>query len=282
MRCAALCLRYRRCMSFNFNAITGDCQLNDSTQQINPTSLQYAVHFSYFERSDQGLIQQEITAHTSLSTSTETPFEASSSSPIDTQSPVVTCPQDTYSYTTDVNVSVSVTWIGWPRATDDADGILGVICQDDAMTTVVSGDEYKAGNTTVTCQASDAAGNAGNCAFLISIVGSWCGQSSGSWLQIDMGRLVKLYGLIVQGRALSLFYVSSFYMSYSNDGLEWTDAKTEDNVKRKFVSGSADGDAMVPVQTASQVMICSRFIRVIPKGYTTGGMCLRLELVGCV
>ena len=55
---------------------------------------------------------------------------------------------------------------------DTVEGLLpDVLCEDGEGNAVVSGGRFAAGETVVSCSAADSVGNAGNCSFIITIVG---------------------------------------------------------------------------------------------------------------
>ena len=53
--------------------------------------------------------------------------------------------------------------------------------------------------------------------------GSWCGTGLNTYIQADLGRIDDIYAIIVQGHQGGTQYVAHFYLSYSNDGVTWTD-----------------------------------------------------------
>ncbi|XP_071804422.1 uncharacterized protein [Asterias amurensis] len=92
---------------------------------------------------------------------------------IDINGPTVTCPSDE-SFTnvaSGVN-NAQIVWSASPSASDIVDGAIGanaITCEDGNSMTVMSGDRYKIGITTVTCTASDSAMNQGSCQFDITV-----------------------------------------------------------------------------------------------------------------
>ena len=81
----------------------------------------------------------------------------------DTQAPVVTCPANMAFNRDSGQLSrANVTWTA--TANDNCGGAVGVIC------TPVSGSTFPVGATTVTCSASDAAGNTGTCTFQVAVL----------------------------------------------------------------------------------------------------------------
>lgn len=86
----------------------------------------------------------------------------------DTQPPTITCPQNitfvaaaTCPVTNSMPVNFTVT------ATDNCPGVT-VICRNQNGVVVTSGQPFPVGTTTVTCTATDAAGNTATCSFTVS------------------------------------------------------------------------------------------------------------------
>ncbi|XP_022087623.1 hyalin-like, partial [Acanthaster planci] len=92
---------------------------------------------------------------------------------IDIEAPEVTCPNSVPSMSTDVGLSTAVvTWSPLPSATDNMDVFdsSNITCKDDGGNLVESNGTYALGPTTVTCNATDMAGNQGFCNFSITII----------------------------------------------------------------------------------------------------------------
>ena len=89
------------------------------------------------------------------------------------------CPRDVFGFTNDSNTPAMVQWYAYYEyayyayAYDNEDGSYHqVTCMDDAEgITVQSDDFFKVGTTNVTCTAWDAAGNPGQCTFLVTVTG---------------------------------------------------------------------------------------------------------------
>ena len=81
----------------------------------------------------------------------------------DMEEPSLNCLDVTIGTDPGLNFSSMVTIM--PNATDNVDGIVSVTC------THTSDDEFPFGETNVTCQASDAAGNIGYCNFVVTVTG---------------------------------------------------------------------------------------------------------------
>ncbi|XP_038064974.1 hyalin-like [Patiria miniata] len=92
----------------------------------------------------------------------------------DDELPEVSCPSNVPHKETDIGMAFAVVpWSPMPNATDNVDGVLypsNITCVDDISNTVSSNDTYGVGTTTVTCSASDTAGNQGFCQFNITVI----------------------------------------------------------------------------------------------------------------
>ena len=82
----------------------------------------------------------------------------------DTEKPSLNCPDKTIG--TDLGQSFSSMVTFMPNATDNVDGIVSVNC------THTSADIFPLGETNVTCEASDAAGNTVYCSFVVTVTGT--------------------------------------------------------------------------------------------------------------
>ena len=91
---------------------------------------------------------------------------------VDTEGPRVDCPEDVFGLTNDNNARTSVQWSDGDAYDNEDDSFYQVTCRDDDEGRVVkSGDLFKVGTNTVTCTASDAAGNPGQCTFGVTVTG---------------------------------------------------------------------------------------------------------------
>ncbi|XP_033642906.1 uncharacterized protein LOC117302993 isoform X2 [Asterias rubens] len=90
---------------------------------------------------------------------------------IDNEAPTFTCPT---ALSMNVNHGTAVSTVTWSlsaRDTVDGDVTTYVVCKDDKMgNTVMSGDTYAVGLTTVTCKVNDTALNEGTCQFNINVI----------------------------------------------------------------------------------------------------------------
>merc|ERR1712159_49811 len=74
-------------------------------------------------------------------------------------------------------------------------------------------------------------------------------------------------------------YVSSYSLSYSNNGQSWNVFKV--NLKKKIFMANKDGDIDVLVKNKLPNGIVARFLRINVNTYSSEAPCLRLELYGC-
>ena len=81
----------------------------------------------------------------------------------DTEEPSLNCSDVTSG--TDFGLSSSLSVTINPNATDNVDDMVSVNCSH------TSDDIFSFGKTNVTCEATDAAGNIGNCSFVVTVTG---------------------------------------------------------------------------------------------------------------
>ncbi|XP_059894891.1 adipocyte enhancer-binding protein 1 isoform X2 [Gadus macrocephalus] len=110
--------------------------------------------------------------------------------------------------------------------------------------------------------------------------GAWCADSEDTshWFQLDARKEVEFTGVITQGRNsdTSEDFVSSFYVSFSNDTRDWT--VLHDGYAEWLFYGNVDKDT--PVLARFDVPVVSRYIRILPQSWN-GSLCLRSEVLAC-
>ncbi|XP_031566626.1 uncharacterized protein LOC116301675 [Actinia tenebrosa] len=96
------------------------------------------------------------------------------------------------------------------------------------------------------------------------------------WLQVDFEEPVKITKITTQGREKGNQYMTSYWLSYSEDG-EYFEAY---RVKEKIVifKGNHDGTSENPQELKNQVY--ARYVRIHPKAWK-GHISLRVEFYGC-
>ncbi|XP_071802621.1 hyalin-like [Asterias amurensis] len=89
----------------------------------------------------------------------------------DNESPNVTCPMNVSTVVDSGSSAATILWVPTPSAVDNIDTIdpASIICVDNYGSIVMSGDQYPANLTTVTCQVNDTQQNEGSCSFTIAV-----------------------------------------------------------------------------------------------------------------
>ncbi|XP_073488988.1 LOW QUALITY PROTEIN: SCO-spondin-like [Aquarana catesbeiana] len=100
-------------------------------------------------------------------------------------------------------------------------------------------------------------------------------------LQIDLQEPRNLTGIAVQGGGSFDFYVSSFSVQFSDDGIHWsnyTERSSDTESDTKVFRGNFDGST--PVARSFDVTVSARYVRILPHHYHSR-IFLRVELLGC-
>ncbi|XP_032821520.1 neuropilin-2-like isoform X2 [Petromyzon marinus] len=112
-------------------------------------------------------------------------------------------------------------------------------------------------------------------------------KGTGHWLQVDLGQVVALSGLVVQGAkgplassADARLFVRKFRLEYSgDDGHSWAP------ITRDGASGTSkqfDGNSNWDMPEVRRFpVVTARYVRLYPERWGAGGGGLRLELLGC-
>ncbi|XP_072028746.1 uncharacterized protein [Amphiura filiformis] len=119
--------------------------------------------------------------------------------------------------------------------------------------------------------------------------GSWIAQynDADQWIQVDLGVLTRVTGVLTQGRPSNLNerfsggasccpqWVENFKVQYSNDGTNWPFVQSANN--QTFV-GNTDQNTVVTNLFSTPVE--ARFIRILPTAWHEH-ISFRFEVVGC-
>ncbi|KAM5145444.1 coagulation factor VIII [Mantella aurantiaca] len=111
-------------------------------------------------------------------------------------------------------------------------------------------------------------------------INAWRPQADtpGEWFQVDLGRDMKVTGVMIQGaRSFTAMYITEFFLSFSSDGVTWTDVKGL-NGERQTFPGNTDPDTAVWATMEAPVM--ARFLKLHPEKWKRG-IALRMEVLGC-
>lgn len=107
----------------------------------------------------------------------------------------------------------------------------------------------------------------------------WIGESTSSWLQVDLGEVRSVYSVATQGYRSSTYYTLSYKLQYSTDGNSFHDVIGSNGSAKDFF-GSSSYDSVIKHYLPS--IISARFIRFVPLTWHTGGKPgLRVEVYGC-
>ncbi|OWF47460.1 EGF-like repeat and discoidin I-like domain-containing protein 3 [Mizuhopecten yessoensis] len=103
----------------------------------------------------------------------------------------------------------------------------------------------------------------------------WCGTSTDSWLQVDLGHVTKIYRVETQGYS-SHQYTKTYSMSYSTDGNTFYKVDPVNGAGSIF---SASYSTSSTVHTLN-VPVNARFVRFHPNTFVVRP-CFKVELIGC-
>lgn len=100
------------------------------------------------------------------------------------------------------------------------------------------------------------------------------------WLQVDLGTVKRITGVITQGARslLTQMMVTEFSVTVSRDGHSWNSVLEESSQREKIFLGNNDPD-----EEAFNVFdppLFGKFLRIHPRGWIND-IALRLELLGC-
>ncbi|XP_033120349.1 EGF-like repeat and discoidin I-like domain-containing protein 3, partial [Anneissia japonica] len=117
--------------------------------------------------------------------------------------------------------------------------------------------------------------------------GSWSSNVNDQyqWIQVDLGKLHEVHGVITQGRNKYITpdgfiwdqWVTSYEILYSVDGNHFQPIKNSNCQVTKFV-GNSDHDTMVTNILSDPVY--AQFVRIHPTGWYSA-ISLRFEVLGC-
>lgn len=99
-------------------------------------------------------------------------------------------------------------------------------------------------------------------------------DAAGEYLQVDLGSLQEVDAVVLQGRARSQKWVTSFQLAFSSNGQQWETVSTP-------FTGCSDADT--PIKTVLARPLLTRFLRFIAKDWSRvpgGGIGMRVEALG--
>ncbi|XP_028272452.1 coagulation factor VIII [Parambassis ranga] len=100
------------------------------------------------------------------------------------------------------------------------------------------------------------------------------------WLQVDLGTVKRITGVITQGARslLTQMMVTEFSVTISHDGQTWSSVLEESSQREKIFQGNNDPDE--EVVTVFDSPLFGRYLRIHPRGWIND-IALRLEVLGC-
>ncbi|XP_060935114.1 coagulation factor VIII [Limanda limanda] len=100
------------------------------------------------------------------------------------------------------------------------------------------------------------------------------------WLQVDLGKVRRITGVITQGAhsLLTQMMVTEFSVTISQDGQSWSSVLEGSSQREQIFPGNNDPDE--EAVTVFDAPLFGRFLRVHPRGWING-IALRLEVLGC-
>ncbi|KAG8590729.1 hypothetical protein GDO81_006869 [Engystomops pustulosus] len=100
------------------------------------------------------------------------------------------------------------------------------------------------------------------------------------WLQVDLNKLTKVTGIITTGSTMSAYnyYVTSYKIEYSDDGLKWTIYREPNTDRDKIFQ--ANSDYYQEVRNNLIPPIVARFVKIRPTSWNQK-IAIKVELLGC-
>ncbi|HEY6329042.1 MAG TPA: kelch repeat-containing protein [Blastocatellia bacterium] len=156
----------------------------------------------------------------------------------DTEPPTVHCPSTIVATTTGTSAVVT---FPTPTATDNCPGVSAVTCSP------ASGSSFPVGTTTVTCSATDAAGNIGTCTFQV-IVGNFdtCVKDATTGDNIQWNSKTGEYAFQTCGSGAMLI-TGTGQVAVVNGNRTLTDTSAAHMVKASYSPGQMTGTAVITI-----------------------------------
>uniref|UniRef100_A0A665XF66 Coagulation factor VIII, procoagulant component n=1 Tax=Echeneis naucrates TaxID=173247 RepID=A0A665XF66_ECHNA len=100
------------------------------------------------------------------------------------------------------------------------------------------------------------------------------------WLQVDLGKVKRITGVITQGAKslLTEMMVTEFSVTFSQDGQTWSSVSEGSSQGEQVFTGNSEPDE--EVVTVFDSPLFARYLRIHPRGWIND-IALRLEVLGC-
>ncbi|XP_035690772.1 lactadherin-like [Branchiostoma floridae] len=110
-------------------------------------------------------------------------------------------------------------------------------------------------------------------------IGGWCAKTNdgNQWLQIDLGKLAEVWGVVTQGRFRDYVeWVTTYKLHFSTDGDTWR-PYTDRAGREKVLQGNSDTDT--PLRHLLVEPVTARYVRFVVVTWKTH-ICMRVEVLG--
>ncbi|XP_038142468.1 coagulation factor VIII [Cyprinodon tularosa] len=100
------------------------------------------------------------------------------------------------------------------------------------------------------------------------------------WLQVDLGKIKRVTGVITQGARsmLTQMMVTEFSVTFSQDGHSWSSVLEKSSQRERIFTGNDDPDE--EALTVFEPPLFAHYLRIHPRGWVND-IALRLEVLGC-
>ncbi|XP_015240136.1 PREDICTED: coagulation factor VIII-like [Cyprinodon variegatus] len=100
------------------------------------------------------------------------------------------------------------------------------------------------------------------------------------WLQVDLGKIKRVTGVITQGARsmLTQMMVTEFSVTFSQDGHSWSSVLEKGSQRERIFTGNEDPDE--EALTVFEPPLFAHYLRIHPRGWVND-IALRLEVLGC-
>ncbi|KAI8505144.1 hypothetical protein Bbelb_172530 [Branchiostoma belcheri] len=110
-------------------------------------------------------------------------------------------------------------------------------------------------------------------------IGAWCVKTNdgNQWLQVDLGKLAEVWGVVTQGRFRDYKqWVTTYKLSFSTDGNTWRPYR-DSSGRQKVLQGNSDGDT--PLRHLLAEPVTARYVRFLVVTWNNY-ICMRVEVLG--
>ncbi|XP_074627404.1 contactin-associated protein-like 5 [Acropora palmata] len=109
----------------------------------------------------------------------------------------------------------------------------------------------------------------------------WCAKTANNshdWLQVDLGKMVHICSLFVQGEVSGSRWVTTFQLRYSTDGNTWKPYMDTNGAQVEFHRINVKSSSTITTHKLP-VLISARYLRFVPIKQKNWN-CARMEIYG--